>query len=77
MAKSIIIDPGHGGTDPGAIGFGVREKDWNLRISMYQYERLKELGAKVAITRTSDVTLDPVPRTNKIKNKYDVCISNH
>lgn len=77
MAKSIIIDPGHGGTDPGAIGFGVREKDWNLRISMYQYERLKELGAKVAITRTSDVTLDSVPRTNKIKNKYDVCISNH
>ena len=77
MAKSIIIDPGHGGTDPGAIGFGVREKDWNLRISMYQYERLKELGANVAITRTSDVTLDSGPRTNKIKNKYDVCISNH
>ena len=77
MAKSIIIDPGHGGTDPGAIGFGVREKDWNLRISLYQYERLKELGADVAITRTSDVTLDSVRRTNKIKNKYDVCISNH
>ena len=77
MAKSIIIDPGHGGTDPGAIGFGVREKDWNLRISLYQYERLKELGANVAITRTTDVTLDSVPRTNKIKNKYDYCISNH
>lgn len=77
MSKSIIIDPGHGGTDPGAIGFGVREKDWNLRISLYQYERLKELGAKVAITRTSDVTLDSLPRTNKIKNKYDICISNH
>lgn len=77
MSKSIIIDVGHGGTDTGAIGFGVREKDWNLRISLYQYNRLKELGANVAITRTSDVTLDSVPRTNKIKNKYDVCISNH
>ena len=77
MVKSIIIDPGHGGTDPGAIGFGVREKDWNLRISLYQYERLKELGAKVGITRTTDKTLDATPRTNLIKNKYDLCISNH
>ena len=77
MAKSIIIDPGHGGTDPGAIGFGIREKDWNLRISLYQYERLKELGANVAITRTNDKTLDSVARTNLIKNKYDIAISNH
>lgn len=77
MSKSIIIDPGHGGTDPGAIGFGVREKEWNLRISLYQYNRLKELGAKVAITRTTDETLDSVPRTNKIRGKYDYCISNH
>lgn len=72
-----MIDPGHGGTDPGARAFGVQEKDWNLRISLYQYERLKELGAKVGITRTSDITLDSVPRTNKIRNKYDLCISNH
>lgn len=77
MAKSIIIDPGHGGTDPGAVGFGVREKDWNLRISLYQYERLKALGAKVGITRTTDKTLDSGPRTNLIKGKYDVAISNH
>ena len=69
MSKSIIIDPGHGGTDPGAVGFGAREKDWNLRISLYQYNRLKELGAKVAITRTADETIDSVPRTDKIKGK--------
>lgn len=77
MSKKIIIDPGHGGTDPGASGFGIKEKDWNLRISLYQYKRLKELGANVAITRTTDVTLDSVPRTNLIKGKYDFCISNH
>lgn len=77
MSKSIIIDPGHGGSDPGARGFGVNEKDWNLRISLYQYKRLKELGANVAITRTTDHTLDSVPRTNLIKGKYDFCISNH
>ena len=77
MSKSIIIDVGHGGTDTGATGFGVREKDWNLRISLYQFNRLKELGANVAITRTSDKTLDSGPRTTLIKNKYDYCVSNH
>ena len=75
--KTIIIDAGHGGTDPGAVAFGVQEKAWNLKMSLYQYERLKELGAKVALTRSSDVTLDSNPRSNKIKNKYDYCISNH
>lgn len=77
MSKTLIIDPGHGGTDPGAIGFGVNEKDWNLKISLYQYNRLKELGANVAITRTTDRTLDSAPRTNLIRGKYDYCLSNH
>ncbi|WP_440894984.1 N-acetylmuramoyl-L-alanine amidase [Amphibacillus sp. Q70] len=76
MSK-LIIDPGHGGTDPGTSGFGVQEKEWTLKISLYQYERLKELGADVAITRTTDKTLDSGPRTNLIKDKYDYCISNH
>lgn len=77
LMKSIIIDPGHGGTDAGATAFGVKEKDWNLKMSLYQYERLKALGAKVALTRSKDVTLDSVPRTNVIKGKYDYCLSNH
>lgn len=78
MSKTLIIDAGHGGRDGGANGFGVNEKDWTLRISQYQFERLKALGAKVFMTRTSDVTLDPAPRTQKIRNgKYDFCISNH
>lgn len=75
--RSVVIDAGHGGTDPGANGFGIREKDWALKISLYQYKRLKELGAKVGITRTTDKTLSSVPRTNLIKNKYDICVSNH
>lgn len=77
MSKSIMIDPGHGGTDPGANGFGIREKDWTLKISIYQYERLKKLGANVGITRTTDKSLDSVTRTNLFKNKYDLAISNH
>lgn len=77
MSKSIIIDGGHGGTDPGASGFGVLEKNWTLKMSNYQYKRLKELGAKVGITRKNDMTLSSVPRTNLIRDKYDYCISNH
>lgn len=77
MSKSIIIDPGHGGTDPGANGFGVNEKDWNLKMSLYQHKRLKELGVKVGITRTGDQSWDSVGRTNLIKNQFDLCISNH
>lgn len=75
--KKIIIDPGHGGSDSGAIGFGVMEKDWTLKMSLYQYERLKELGAQVALTRVSDQTLAPYNRVAKVKNHYDICLSNH
>lgn len=77
MSKSIIIDAGHGGTDTGANGFGVMEKDWALEISRYQYKRLKELGAQVALTRKGDSTLSPTERVARIKNQYDVCVSNH
>lgn len=78
MKPILIIDPGHGGTDPGCSGNGIREKDYTLQISLYQFERFKQLGVPVAITRTADVTLDSGPRTNAVKNsgaKY--CISNH
>lgn len=78
MKPILIIDPGHGGIDPGCSGNGIREKDYTLKISLYQFERFKQLGVPVAITRTDDVTLDSGPRTNEVKAsgaKY--CISNH
>ncbi|WPS86448.1 glucosaminidase domain-containing protein [Brevibacillus halotolerans] len=74
----LIIDPGHGGTDSGAVGNGMREKDLTLQISLYQFNRFKELGLPVAITRTTDITLMPQQRTGAVKQsgaKY--CISNH
>lgn len=77
MSKSLIIDAGHGGKDPGAIGGGIKEKDWTLDMSLYQYKRLKDLGANVALTRQTDVALSDSARTAKIKNKYDYCMSNH
>lgn len=75
--KSLIIDPGHGGTDSGAVGFFTKEKEWTFVISLYQYERLKELGANVALTRNRDRTLDSSERVGLIKDKYDFCMSNH
>ncbi|MGG0754153.1 glucosaminidase domain-containing protein [Brevibacillus laterosporus] len=74
----LIIDPGHGGTDSGAVGNGLREKDLTLQISLYQFNRFKELSLPVAITRTTDTTLKPSQRTGAVKQsgaKY--CISNH
>lgn len=78
----IVIDAGHGGSDPGAVANGVNEKDLTLKISQYMYERFKELGIPVVITRDSDVTLTPSERVNKILNAFGnnenvVVISNH
>lgn len=80
--RKVIIDPGHGGTDSGATGNNLLEKDYNLLISKYMYDRFKELGIPVAITRDSDTTLSPTDRVNNILNKFGnssdvILISNH
>ena len=72
----------HGGTDSGATGNNLLEKDYNLLISKYMYDRFKELGIPVAITRDSDTTLSPTDRVNTILNKFGnssdvILISNH
>ena len=54
--KIITLDPGHGGSDPGAIGAsGLKEKQITLEISMRVKELLENAGAKVYMTRTTDV----------------------
>lgn len=78
----IVIDPGHGGNDSGAIGSNIYEKDYNLLISNYMYDRLKELNIPVSITRNSDTTLSPKERTDEILSFYGnnpnvIVISNH
>lgn len=81
MAK-IVIDAGHGGDDPGASGNGIIEKNLTLDISKYMYNRFRELGIPVAITRDSDITLTPTERTQKILDQFGnskdvIVISNH
>lgn len=80
--RKVIIDPGHGGTDAGATGNNLLEKDYNLLISKYMYDRFKQLEVPVAITRDSDTTLSPTDRVNTILNKFGnssdvILISNH
>lgn len=80
--RKVVIDPGHGGTDAGATGNNLLEKDYNLLISKYMYDRFKQLGVPVAITRDSDTTLSPTDRVNTILNKFGnssdvILISNH
>ena len=78
----IVIDPGHGGEDPGANGNGIIEKNLTLDISKYMYDRFRELGVPVSITRLDDSTLSPSDRVNKILSFYGddpsvIVISNH
>lgn len=52
----IVIDPGHGGSDPGAVGGkGTFEKNINLAVALKVAALLKGAGAKVVMTRDSDV----------------------
>ena len=81
MAK-IVIDAGHGGNDPGASGNGIIEKEYTLKISQYIYDRLKELGVDVKMTRTTDETLSPNERVRRVLNAFGdssdvLVISNH
>ncbi len=53
--KTIVIDPGHGGSDPGAIGNDLLEKDINLSVSLKLKNELTKLGYNVIMIRTADV----------------------
>jgi len=72
----VIIDPYRGGKDLGYTNGNIIEKDFNLMISKYIYNRLKELGIDTIMTREGDNTLSDIDRSNII-NKYNgIAISN-
>ena len=63
----VIVDAGHGGSDPGASSGDIVEKDYTLKISKYMYDRFNDLGIPATITRNTDTTLNPSDRINIIK----------
>jgi N-acetylmuramoyl-L-alanine amidase len=79
--KTIVVDPGHGGKDPGAIA-GIRpvnERDVNLAAALVLAEKLKAAGANVVMTRTSnDQNVSLVQRAKLSNdNQADVFVSIH
>ncbi|WP_062356920.1 N-acetylmuramoyl-L-alanine amidase family protein [Bacillus kwashiorkori] len=76
--KRIVIDPGHGGIDAGAVANNLYEKDVNLTISKYTKKYLETLGAKVYLTRDSDKALTYEYRVKtSIYYNADIFISIH
>lgn len=76
--KIIVIDPGHGGKDSGAIGNGFMEKEIVLQISNQLSEKLRALGYTVYMTRTNDTFIELKDRTKFANNKEaDLFISVH
>ena len=62
----IVLDPGHGGSDPGMIGVdGLEEKGINLSVSLLLKEKLEEKGYTVMLTRESDQGLYDDSAQNK------------
>jgi len=61
----VVIDPGHGGPDPGAVGIGgLRETDVVLDVGLQLAQLLQNRGVQVLLTRTSEVDVDLPPRVS-------------
>lgn len=74
----VCIDPGHGGTDSGAIGNGYYEKDLNLSVSINLRDYLASNGVDAVLTREKDITLDPNQRIQAVEDSNpEVCLSIH
>lgn len=76
--KIIVVDPGHGGSDPGAVYSNVNEKDLNLDIALRLKQLLEESGARVLMTRESDIYVNLYTRAD-IANQVgaDLFVSIH
>ena len=67
----IVIDPGHGGLDPGTISGKLYEKDLNLSISLLLEKELIRNGASVILTRDSDYDLSSPNVSWRKKSDFD------
>lgn len=76
--KNIMIDPGHGGKDVGAVSGKIYEKNINLQVAQRLSQKLRARGYRVIMTRTKDVNLSLEARADfATKYKPDAFISLH
>ncbi|WP_280149380.1 N-acetylmuramoyl-L-alanine amidase [Bacillus safensis] len=69
MTKKIMLDPGHGGRDPGSVANGLKEKDLVLKIAKKTKTILEKVyGATVKLTRSTDVYIDLSQRARLANN---------
>jgi len=76
--RIIVVDAGHGGSDPGASANGLSEKNVTLDVSKRVEEKLKRAGAKVLMTRSGDSYPSLTARTEYAKKNFaEVFVSIH
>lgn len=78
FGREVLIDPGHGGTDPGAVKDGVYEKDMNLDMALRLRQLLDASGARVIMTRDDDSSVQLSDRSRMANEAMpDAIISIH
>lgn len=78
MNKRVFIGVGHGGSDPGAVGNGLKEKDVNLDIALELKKALEQHGIIVAISRFKDEDDDITEEIKEANNfKPNIAIDVH
>lgn len=70
--RIVVIDPGHGGIDPGCHLGDITEKEISLAVGRLLAEELESQGSSVHITRTADVELSPYGRTQRTRHGRDL-----
>ena len=77
--KIVVIDPGHGGSNPGATQYGMRESDNNLAVSLKLKKLLEDSGAKVIMTRDTDrsVAKEGVQLKQELQARVDLVDANN
>lgn len=78
----VVVDAGHGGSDPGAVNGNLKEKDLNLKAAQYMYKRLQELGIPTVIIRDYDEDLSRADRLKRANQAFGgskdaILIANH
>ena len=70
--KIIVLDPGHGGFDPGAVKGSIREKEINLQTALKLKKALEEKGATVILTRDGDFNMAIPGLHRREAHRYDL-----